>query len=154
MATFIGVRKRPWGKFAAEIRDSTRGGARIWLGTFDTQEAVALAYDQATFYARGANAVLNFPVDRVRESLVGVLTLAVTGSSPALALKRRHCKCRRRHKLSALMTNNDRGNDATECLELPRRFHSRRWQHTTAMSSSSKTSAQITWTSSSGYHRS
>ena len=92
---FIGVRPRPWGTFAAEIRDSTRGGARVWLGTFDTPEAAALAYDQAAFSARGAAAVLNFPVERVRESLAA-LALAGGGGSPVLALKRRHSKRTRR----------------------------------------------------------
>ncbi|RLM68860.1 hypothetical protein C2845_PM17G07410 [Panicum miliaceum] len=100
---FIGVRKRPWGKFAAEIRDSTRKGARVWIGTFDTPEAAALAYDQAAFSARGAGAVLNFPVERVRESL-GALALAGAGAgicgSPVLALKRRHSKRTRTRKLT------------------------------------------------------
>ncbi|CAO2148571.1 unnamed protein product [Urochloa humidicola] len=94
---FIGVRKRPWGKFAAEIRDSTRKGARVWLGTFDTPEAAALAYDQAAFAARGGAAVLNFPVEQVRESLAS-LALA-SGGSPVLALKRRHSKRTRRCKV-------------------------------------------------------
>jgi ethylene-responsive transcription factor 1 len=89
---FIGVRKRPWGKFAAEIRDSTRKGARVWLGTFDSPEAAALAYDQAAFSVRGAAAVLNFPADRVQDSLraLALSSSAAAGGSPVLALKSRH----------------------------------------------------------------
>ncbi|CAN6373625.1 unnamed protein product [Urochloa humidicola] len=93
---FIGVRPRPWGTFAAEIRDSTRRGARVWLGTFETPEAAALAYDQAALAAHGSAAVLNFPIDRVRASLA---PLALTGGgSPVLALKRRHFKRHRRRR--------------------------------------------------------
>ncbi|KAL6638949.1 hypothetical protein ACP70R_022679 [Stipagrostis hirtigluma subsp. patula] len=94
-APLIGVRKRPWGKYAAEIRDSTRNGERVWIGTFDTPEAAALAYDQAAYSVRGAAAVLNFPVELVQESLHALGLSGAPGDSPLMELKRRHCMRKR-----------------------------------------------------------
>ncbi|KAG6433221.1 hypothetical protein SASPL_104829 [Salvia splendens] len=61
-AKYRGVRKRKWGKYVSEIR-LPNSRERIWLGSYETAEKAARAFDAALFCLRGRTANFNFPDD-------------------------------------------------------------------------------------------
>lgn len=77
---FVGVRQRPSGKWVAEIKNSSQK-LRLWLGTFDSAEEAALAYDSAARLLRGKNARTNFPTN---EEIFNENCCLLQGKSPRL----------------------------------------------------------------------